>query len=487
MAGPAAPSTRRAAAALAVLALAALLWSAPLLAARNASVRRRTQEGGETAGAGTTTTTTAASSGIIFSAAGLPASSLDGQCRSSLFQSDANSDGRIDRDEYASFANALSGGYFTASACTTNTKGDKIKRCAFDDLPLALQSNFINLACLCERFQFGDGDCCVGDNAHISAAGAGPDEEPTQQEALYLGTVCRETHTAVEEVRTAAPTDRPTGKPTAQPTESPTKAPTSKPTAGPTDQPTVSPTAAPTKGPTARPTAGITGAPTAAPTEAEAPTPAVPTTPTTPTATTPTAAPTKAPTAPTRMITGPLPVTFGYSISNLDGYDAADVIAGSGGNAIAADLRGALGTILIPAVVAETFGGNGSEGARRQQRQRRLGERRPTSSNEHPSPSQKGGGGETQQQQQQQMLMTTMRTTTTTSSGRRRRRRLLVQYDPEVDPAPTVDSVVDIGELVGFDTFLALLGLVGSHCLVFIACVLGGWVNRWTDGQKFLR
>ena len=301
MAGPAAPSTTRtAAAALAVLALAALLWAAPL-AAGNASVRRRTQEGGETAGAGTTTAT---SSGI-FSAAGLPEAGLTeaesvvsrrsrrGGCdisfiMSQMLRSDADGDGRIDRDEYAFFANALSGGYFTAAACTTNSRGDKIKRRAFDDhyqgdkiqrcdfdlLPLALQSNFINLACLCERFQFGGGEgadgaegCCVGDNAHISASGAGPDEEPTQQEALYLGTVCRETHTAVEEVRTAAPTDRPTASPTAQPTASPTKAPTSKPTANPTNQPTVSPT----KGPTEKPTARITDAPTVGPTEAPTP------------------------------------------------------------------------------------------------------------------------------------------------------------------------------------------------------------------------
>jgi len=112
---------------------------------------------------------------------GLTVSSLlevDAQCHDPLYQSDANGDGRIDRDEYAAFANALSGGYFADSACTQNNKGE-VKKCDFDLLPLALQSNFINLACLCERFRFGgalddesvnksESDCCVGDNAHIS-------------------------------------------------------------------------------------------------------------------------------------------------------------------------------------------------------------------------------------------------------------------------------------------------------------------------------
>ena len=440
----------------AALALAALLWAAPVPAAAAAASlashggpagggrpartrqlqlqprRQAQEEGGETAGAGTTG---------IFSAAGLPASSpleIDAQCRSSLFRSDADGDGRIDRDEYAAFANALSGGYFTASACTTNKNSGRIKRCAFDLLPLALQSNFINLACLCERFQDGADDCCVGDNAHISAAGAGPDEEPTQREALYLLTVCRETHTAVEEVRTEAPTESPTEAPTERPTESPTKAPTSKPTASPTASPTAVPTKGPTEGPTRAPTARITDGPTAGPTEAEAP--AAPTIPA------PTAAPTppspSAPTTPTAptVITGPLPVSFGYAISNLQGYDAAAIVAGTNGNTIAADLRGALGTILGPAVVAETFGGgNEDEGARRRQRRRRrLGEQ-PHASNGPPSPpSQLKGGGVTQE------MMLMMTTKTMTSSGRRR--RLLVQYDPEVDPAPTVDSVVDIGE-----------------------------------------
>ena len=450
------------------LALAvALLWAAPVAAGASVSAsrgahgsapaggvqprRQAQEEGDETAGAGTTTITTSG----IFSAAGLTASSLlevGAQCRSPLYQSDADSDGRIDRDEYAAFANALSGGYFTASACTTNSSGTKVKRCAFDDLPLALQSNFINLACLCERFQFGgDGEetdgCCVGDNAHISAAGAGPDEEPTEREALYLLTVCRETYTAVEEVRTEAPTDKPTKAPTesptkaptASPTKAPTASPTSKPTNKPTDKPTVSPTAVPTKRPTKKPTARITDDPTAGPTEAaDAPTPvAAPTITTTPA---PTAAAPSAPTSP--LTSGPLPVSFGYAISNLQGYDAAAIVADppTGGNTIAADLRGALGTILIPDVVAETFGGgNEDEGARRKQRRRRLGEQL---QDEVPSPSQKEGGGETQQQ----MRMKTMAMKTTTTSSGRRRRRLLVQYDPGVDPAPTVDSVVDIGE-----------------------------------------
>ena len=68
----------------------------------------------------------------------------------------------------------------------------------------------------------------------------------------------------------------------------------------------------------------------------------------------------------------------------------------------------------------------------------------------------------------------TMTTTTTDSSGgrRRRRRRLLVQYDPQVDPPPTVDSVVDIGELID--------SLLGISLLADLIC---GWVDRGIDGQ----
>eukprot|EP00561_Arcocellulus_cornucervis_P004433 CAMPEP_0185825988 /NCGR_PEP_ID=MMETSP1322-20130828/31319_1 /TAXON_ID=265543 /ORGANISM="Minutocellus polymorphus, Strain RCC2270" /LENGTH=418 /DNA_ID=CAMNT_0028523713 /DNA_START=301 /DNA_END=1554 /DNA_ORIENTATION=+ len=418
MTGPAALSMTTTVA-LAVLALVALLWAAPVSAAagapaliphsapgggRPARTRQlQTQEeGDETAGAGTTIATSG-----IFSAAGLTAPSLleiDAQCRSPLFQSDGNNDGRIDRDEYAFFANALSGGYFTASACTTNNSGSKIKRCDFDGLPLALQSNFINLACLCERFQFGaDGEetdgCCVGDNAHISAAGAGPDEEPTEREALYLLTVCRETYTAVEEVRTAPPTEKPTKAPTESPTErdvygrggGPDRASdgeadqgsdgephgeSDQGSDGESDQGTYEQADGEPYRPAHSESDGESNEeaneeahrqdpddPTAGPTEAaEAPTPvAAPTT-----TTTPTAAPTvptvpSAPSAPTSPggVTGPLPVSFGYAISNLGGYDAAAIVADppAGGNTIAADLRGALWTFLVPEVVAETFGG----------------------------------------------------------------------------------------------------------------------------------
>ena len=322
---------------------------------------------------------------------------IDEECYAPLYQSDLDGDGRVDRDEYVVFVNAISDDYF-ASACRNNNP----QKCNFDQLPLAVQSNFINLACLCERFGGAD-DCCVLDNAHIATDGAGPNDDPTNAQALYLFTVCRDTYTAVEEVRTPSPTIAPTKTPTTMaPTSSPTETPTAKPTGKPTRSPTIKPTRSPTANPTPSPTKKPPPPPTKSPVRitddpTEAPSP-------TTTTVAPVSAPpvvvTPAPTASSPLITGPLPVSFGYTISNLQGYDASDVQMGTGGNTIQQDLEGALG-ILVPQVVEETFG----TGQRRMQQM------------------------QLQIQQQQ------------------RHRKLLVEYDPSADPA-TVDSLEDIGEFI---------------------------------------
>lgn len=57
--------------------------------------------------------------------------------------------------------------------------------------------------------------------------------------------------------------------------------------------------------------------------------------------------------------TGAHPVTFEFTMSNRDGYTAADIEDGTGGNTIKADLLGAL-NLLVSEIVATTFGGNGS-------------------------------------------------------------------------------------------------------------------------------
>ena len=371
---------------------------------------------------------------------------IDEECYAPLYNSDLDGDGRVDRDEYVVFANSISDDYF-AQACRSNNP----QKCNFDKLPLAMQSNFINLACLCERFG-GSEDCCVGDQAHIATDGAGPDDDPSNTEALYLFTVCRDTYTAVEEVQTPPPTigtASPTGKPTKAPTTaSPTKEPTAKPTAvQETPEPTPQPT---TASPTVKPTVKITPEPTPSPTTAPptppptqspvrttddptvAPTPS-PTTRapvTTPTIVTPsptvatTAAPTTSSPTTTPLTTGPLPVSFDYTISNLQGYDADDVETGTGGNTMKDDLEGAL-AILVPQIVEETFGGNGNSGGGRQRGRRRMRMR---------------VGGLVPQEKQQH-----------------RRRKLLVEYDPSADPA-TVDSLEDIGEFIFTDLcFLVVL------------------------------
>ena len=258
---------------------------------------------------------------------------FDADCNAPLLDADRDGDGRVTRDEYVIFANGMSSDYF-ASACRPN----RPDRCDFGQLPLPLQANFINLACICAP-RGGSNECCTGDNAHISAAGV----EATLNDAQlgYLFRVCRDTQDVIDRFVTARPTAVPT---TLAPTRAPTPSPTEEPTLAPTPRPTRLPVADPSPAPTSRPTPEPTSQPTAAPVSST-PTPV------------PTALPTALPTrAPTNDITGEVTVEFQFAASNIGGYGANEILTAEGeGNTVRQDLEEALDQLLAE-VVAETFG-----------------------------------------------------------------------------------------------------------------------------------
>jgi len=180
------------------------------------------------------------------------------ECYDPLFRSDTDGNGRVEEEEYVTFINEVSDGYFEY------VEGDPSL------LPLELTQTFNYLACLCRQYG-GGSDCCTQDNAHISTAGTGKNETPTEDQTSYLYVVCLETFFAIDEVATAPPSDQPTqGPTTGEPSYMPTFPPTNPPTLSPTPNPTRSPTFSPTRNPTnipttSKPTPFPTDSPTMAP------------------------------------------------------------------------------------------------------------------------------------------------------------------------------------------------------------------------------
>ena len=121
---------------------------------------------------------------LVFSAALATADNIfrsDFSCQNFLLDADANKDGAIDRVEYLGLINEESFADFDS----------------FDALPLALQANFLSLACLlCELDTDTDEDCCSGANARLSAPG--PLDE-NREKAWYFEEICRETSVALVE------------------------------------------------------------------------------------------------------------------------------------------------------------------------------------------------------------------------------------------------------------------------------------------------
>lgn len=126
-------------------------------------------------------------------------------------------------------------------------------------------------------------------------------------------------------------------------------------------------------------------------------------------------------------MTGDLPVTFEYIISNTEGHTAFDVVNSSGGNTIKDDLLGAL-NLLIHEVIVETFGSSGA------------------------------GRG---------LLVASvhMEGTSITGTGisSKKRRRLSVMYMDDVPP--TLDDISDVGKLL-FEG----LSVIGSRATLQHVC-----------------
>ena len=175
-------------------------------------------------------------------------------CYDALYMADENKDRSVDREEYLSFVQILSG-----------SLGDMN---SYSELPLVFRSTFTVLACRCTKEPNPEPDCCVGDNAKIKNDGTAPGEFPDDEEAQNLYHVCFLMDSSVDKfISERGPTVSPTKAPVMGPTTSPvTNDPTKSPTARPTDPPTKSPTTvAPTTSPSARPSGDGTAQPTQPP------------------------------------------------------------------------------------------------------------------------------------------------------------------------------------------------------------------------------
>lgn len=164
------------------------------------------------------------------------------ECYDALIAADANFDRKVVADEYVTVIQMLGPEGFMSNATS------------FADLPFSIKATFNALACLCGDIG-GNSLCCVGDNAHISNAGAAPGETPTPEQYAYLQTVCLTIELSIDQVLASTiPTFAPTMSPTTQaPTIAPTKAPTGAPTGAPTATPTPAPTIAPVATPVPTP------------------------------------------------------------------------------------------------------------------------------------------------------------------------------------------------------------------------------------------
>lgn len=107
-----------------------------------------------------------------------------------LYESDANSDGFINQEEYVQFTDVISGGLLTQNGWESG----------FNDMPLALQETYLVLSCLCELYPgqpWGGVGCCKtnaitgsNDGTGIRTDGAQPGTTPDADQLQYLTYVC---------------------------------------------------------------------------------------------------------------------------------------------------------------------------------------------------------------------------------------------------------------------------------------------------------
>jgi len=108
-------------------------------------------------------------------------------CQEHLRDADIDKSGQINRTEYIILINHYTGGSFS-----------DVKD--FDMLPLSLQANFVNLACLCGMLG-GNAECCTGDRAHLLVPEDVDDGEEHENE-WFFEEVCNDTHATIASVVT---------------------------------------------------------------------------------------------------------------------------------------------------------------------------------------------------------------------------------------------------------------------------------------------
>ncbi|KAL7536536.1 hypothetical protein ACHAXR_010492 [Thalassiosira sp. AJA248-18] len=223
-----------------------------------------------------------------------------------MYESDVDGNGFLNKEEYVTFTNSISGGYLEEMGWDGR----------FTNMPLTLQESYLVVSCICELFPSidggGEGCCTTGgviDNTGIRTDGSAPEETPTEAQEDYLTYVCGTMNNSLKKVGSPGVVAPPTGKPTDRPTQKPTPSPTVKPTPEPTKKPTVPPTLNPTKKPTLEPTKKPTNPPTNEPSKkpsmppSQSPTPRPtppPVAPGDPTQSPTTESPSKAPVIPTK-------------------------------------------------------------------------------------------------------------------------------------------------------------------------------------------
>ena len=143
-----------------------------------------------------------------------------------MYESDINSDGFINHDEYVLFTDAISGGFLTSNGWEDG----------FNDMPLALQETYLVLSCLCELYPgqpWGGVGCCQtnditgsNDGTGIRTDGAAPGTTPNSDQLQYLTYVCGTMSESLENVGGTIVSSTPTVEPTGEVTSSePTKQP----------------------------------------------------------------------------------------------------------------------------------------------------------------------------------------------------------------------------------------------------------------------
>jgi hypothetical protein len=156
-------------------------------------------------------------------------------CWELLNDSDPDGNGKVESDEYVTFAKGMS------------RPGLLDGVTFFNQLPLAFIAAFQFNACLCRQPAFGGNssqtECCYGDRAHIRVTDP-PNANISDEDKVYLVASCSFTEAAAVSVEVSfQPTPAPTiiteaPTPVGSPAPSLSPAPTPSPTSSPTETPT---------------------------------------------------------------------------------------------------------------------------------------------------------------------------------------------------------------------------------------------------------